>query len=173
MRTPVASMSRDDGRVTGSGKHRVTSSADRLAGLMLAVVALDMDVKTLGRWAAAVDVSIGSLRGYCRAAGVNPKQALDFARLLRVVFRSDAGPWDPAQWLDVSEPRHLQGLLARGGLSQLPAEAPPRLASYLERQWLIPLRSGVVQCVATRLAVPRAKRSAERSTEKSAKRSAK
>jgi hypothetical protein len=133
-------------------RERCVSCADRLALLMLAVVPLSADVKTLGDWAHAAYVSVGSLRGYCGAVGIQPKRALDFARLLRVVLRSNDGDWEPARWLAVSDPRHLRRLLTRGGLLRLPGTDPPTIQKYLEHQSLIPLQSGTLWCVATRLA---------------------
>jgi hypothetical protein len=130
---------------------RCVSCSDRLAILMLAVVPLAADVKTLEDWAYAAHVSVGSLRGYCSAVGIRPKRALDFARLLRAVLRSNRGSWEPAQWLVVSDPRHLRRLLARGGLPQLQQTDPPTIQTYLEHQSLIPLQSAALRCVATRL----------------------
>jgi hypothetical protein len=132
-------------------RERSMSCADRLAMLMVAVVPLAADMKTLDDWAHAAHVSVGSLRGYCGAVGIQPKRALDFARLLRAVLRSSHADWEPARWLAVSDPRHLRRLLARGGLLQVLGTGSPTIQTYLERQSLIPLRSGTLWCVATRL----------------------
>ena len=133
---------------------RVQSCADRLAGLILSAAALTVDVKTVQDWATATHVSVGSLRGYCHTLGIQPKHALDFTRLLRVVLASRDGSWEPGRWLAVSDPRHLQALLARGGLLQPEGAAPPTLETYLALQRLIPLQSGVLWHVAARLNGP-------------------
>jgi len=129
----------------------IQSCADRLAVLILSVVPLAADARTLQGWAKAAHVSVGSLRGYCCTAGVPAKQALDFARLLRVVLRSGRGAWEPTRWLSVSDPRHLRRLLARGDLVQSTGAAPLTPRTYLARQRLIPSQSAVLSCVATRL----------------------
>jgi hypothetical protein len=142
----------EDAQLSMPARDRCVSCADRLAMLMLAVAPLTADVKTLGDWAHAAHVSVGSLRGYCGAVDIQPKRALDFARLLRVVLRSNRGDWEPTRWLAVSDLRHLRRLLARGGLLRLPGTGSPTIQTYLERQALIPFQSGTLRCVAARLA---------------------
>lgn len=128
----------------------IRSVADRVAVLVVSVVSLESDVKTLEQWAAATGVSAGSLRGYCCTVGIRPKKALDFARLLRIVARSEPGVWEPARWLDVSEPRHLSALLARGGLPRS-STAPPTLECFFAHQALVARESGVLCRVVARL----------------------
>jgi hypothetical protein len=123
------------------------SAADRVALLIVPLLALPDDTKTVGCWAHAVFVSGGSLRGYCRAAQLSPKRALDFARLLRAILRAEE-KWEPWQWLNVSDPRHLKALFKRAGLSET---RPCSLADFLRLQTLVCQGSAVLACIIDRL----------------------
>jgi hypothetical protein len=138
---------------------------------MLAVVFSHTDVKTLGDWARAARVSVGSTRGYSATAGLLPRHALDFARLLRVIVQAGPGSWEPARWLTVSDPRHLRKLLARGGLLRSLADGLATVETYLGNQWLVPQRSGAINCVANPPNRRHTGKSAERSASGSHERS--
>lgn len=117
-------------------KQRVPRSvAERWAVAVLRVVRADGDPRTIGAWARSIAVSRSVLCEYCRLVHVTPRDARDFARLLRVVCRS-AGVWHPEEFLDVADTRTLTKLLIRGGLTA--TEVTPTPEEFLTRQRLVP-----------------------------------
>jgi hypothetical protein len=126
----------------------VSSAVSRLADLIVEVTASNTDVKTLATWARIASVSPSALRGYCRVAGVRPKAALDFARLLCLVVKM-RDEWVPSAWLDISDERNLQRLLGRGGLQK--NGDPPQLIDFLQGQRLLSESAYLVQAIAERV----------------------
>lgn len=114
-------------------------AAERWAAIVLAVLDLPCDPRTLESWGRAVGAGRGTLRCWCRAAHLAPKASLDFARLLRAVVRSQDGGWDPYNILDVVDSRTLKGLLRRGGLADRRGadDRPPTCEEFLSRQRLV------------------------------------
>jgi hypothetical protein len=97
----------------------VSHAADRWAQIVIRVLDCPFDPKTVALWAQASGVSEGALRDRCRAARCRPKQALDFARLLRAVVQSQQHGWDPFNLLDIVNERTMKNLMKRGGVADL------------------------------------------------------
>jgi hypothetical protein len=74
------------------------------------------DPRTMKQWAHAVGVSVGTLRVWCRNAGVSPIKSRDFTRLLRAVSIASEEGWRIQDALDVVDPRTLRALMVRAGL---------------------------------------------------------
>jgi hypothetical protein len=113
------------------------STADRWADVVVRAVVAPGDPKTLDVWGRAVALSRGTLRGYCYAAGVSPKRALDFTRLLRAVVTSEGAQWEPAALVDVADLRTMKRLFERGGLPWRVQPRAPLLEEFLTRQTLV------------------------------------
>lgn len=108
---------------------------ERLTTIILAAMGSQSDPRTVEMWSRCAARSPGTIREWCRAAGVRPKDALDFARLLRALTLARAVGLRIEDTLDVIDCRTLASLLRRGGLQ---SGAPvPDLDVFLEQQQLI------------------------------------
>jgi hypothetical protein len=76
------------------------------------------------------------LRNWCRTAGISPRRALVFARLLRAVLLADGGRHRPENLLDIVDRRTLTGLLKMGGFDP-EEDLPGDVETFLERQTLV------------------------------------
>jgi len=97
----------------------------------------EQDPRTLAEWGRHVGASASKLRSRCAAAGQGAKTSLDFARLLRLVVRSQAAGngWDPAVELSSCDPRTVQALLNQAGLESIPlGSTPPSVTFFLGHQ---------------------------------------
>jgi hypothetical protein len=113
-------------------------AAERWARVVAAVVDSPEDPRTLEAWARVAAAGRGTLRSWCRGAGVSAKASLDFARLLRAVVRSRDAAWDPQNTLDIVDERTLKRLFLRGGLLDLKRRAPaPSWESFVAGQRLV------------------------------------
>ncbi len=112
------------------------SVAERWATLVLNTVDADHDPKTMHTWARSVGVSRSALCEYCRLVQVPPRDARDFARVMRAVYLSRER-WRPEMVLDLADARTLKKLLTRAGLSQRVVRTPT-LREFVERQQWIP-----------------------------------
>ena len=92
-----------------------TSPAERWADYVLRGCKSDKDLKTINIWAHQVAVSYTSLCETCRLIGVQPRQARDFTRILRAITRSSLDSLQIASFLDVSDRRTLESILANAG----------------------------------------------------------
>jgi hypothetical protein len=94
-------------------------AARRLAELIVSVIDCDQDPTTLKRWGelATPSMSRGSVRALCYAAGVRPRDAHVFARLLRDLNLRFAGDWPVGEFIDTRDARTMQRLVARSGLT--------------------------------------------------------
>ena len=82
-----------------------------------------------------IGASESAIRQWCRSAGVRPKAALDFARVLRAVVLSQGRAWDLYNLLDVVDERTMRNLFLRAGMPELlGASEPPDTARYLAKQ---------------------------------------
>src|SRR2546426_12318855 len=90
-------------------------AAERWAQAVLGIIRADADPRTLAGWGRTIGTSRGALRAWCRAAHIQPRRALDFARLLRAVVISQGKHLDLMNLLDGVDDRTLIGLLKRGG----------------------------------------------------------
>ena len=112
----------------------------RWAALVAGMVSAPNDPRTLALWARHVGASPSTIRTRCEAAEVAVLASRDLGRLLRVVARSslEQRGWDPAARLESRDPRTLQRMLVRGGLTEWPvAIAPPSIEWFLERQGFV------------------------------------
>jgi len=113
-------------------------AALRLANIVRAAALAPDDVTTLIKWGECVGLSQAALTSRCRASRVRPKNALDFARLLRAILRCGDGDWNPQHYLDILDDRTLGRLFSRAGLNEYwHAPRPPSVAEFLGRQHLI------------------------------------
>jgi hypothetical protein len=86
-------------------------------------------------WGRTLGASRGSLRAWCRAAHIQPRCALDFARLLRAVVISQGTAFDLTNLLDVVDDRTLVRLLKRGGVLELKDRtSPPSPGEFISNQ---------------------------------------
>jgi DNA-binding response OmpR family regulator len=93
----------------------------RWAALMVALLSAPRDVRTNNEWARLVGVSVTTLRDWCRMARTSAARSLALGRLLRAVYVSRGQHWQPAERLNVRDPRTLGRMLEKGGL---PVDAP-------------------------------------------------
>ncbi len=112
------------------------SVAERWAALVWNTVNADHDPKTMHTWAKSVGVSRSALCEYCRLVHVSPRDARDFARVMRAVHLSRER-WRPEMVLDLADARTLKKLLSRAGLAP-PIVRTPTLREFVERQRWIP-----------------------------------
>jgi len=99
-----------------SDRLRPRSAAERWAVHVLKACESDGDLKTVGDWARCVGVCASSLGESCHLLGIQPRDARDFARVLRALIKSRIHDCDPEVLLDVSDRRTLTTLLQRGGV---------------------------------------------------------
>lgn len=129
-------------------------AAERLARAIVAAIGSPSDPRTLAGWAQSIGTSRGALRCWCSAAHVRPKDACDFARLLRAVVRARDFGWDLQNLLDIVDPRTLRSLLHRARISQIADRStPPDPQDFIESQHLIADRLAV-QAIRRTLGIP-------------------
>ena len=116
---------------------RTGSAAGRWARYVADACASEEDFKTLGSWARFIGVSCSSLCESCRMLGIRPRDARDFARMLRALIQAAAHRCSPLVLLDVSDRRTLRNLLERTGLRNA-TTVPVSVDEFLEAQRLIP-----------------------------------
>jgi hypothetical protein len=98
------------------------SIADRMAVAFLRACESPSDLRTIGDWARCLGVSYTSLVELVRLAGIQPRAARDFARILRAVVQAG---WQRCEFqllLDVADVRTLRQMSQAAGL---PLGAPP------------------------------------------------
>ena len=105
--------------MTSENRLGVAHSADRLAESILALVSSADDATTLSAWASKIGKSEATLRTHCRAARIKPKDALDFARLLRPSVVMQIGSQHLQDVLDVVDQRTLRSLGKRSSIANL------------------------------------------------------
>ena len=116
----------------------------RWAALVAGMIPAPNDLRTLALWARHVGASTSTIRARCRAADVGVLPSRDLGRVLRLVARSNSEDraWDPAAELQSLDPRTLNRLLLRGGLTEWPVAAvPPSIDWFLERQSFVHQRA--------------------------------
>lgn len=112
----------------------VSHSADRLAKAIVLGTHSPGDPRTLTAWGQHVGASRGTLRMWCKAAGVSARSCLDFLRILRAVTVAGDQAWDLRSILDVVDGRSLLNLLGRGGVRDLYRGTAPTVEDFLLRQ---------------------------------------
>lgn len=123
-----------EGKRTGFRAH----AADRWARAVLGIIRSDADPRTLAGWGRTIGTSRGALRAWCRAAHIQPRHALDFARVLRAVVISQGKHLDLMNLLDVVDDRTLIRLLKRGAVLELKdRRSPPTAAEFISKQTFV------------------------------------
>jgi CheY-like chemotaxis protein len=110
-------------------------AAARWARALVPVIDSPVDPRTLEGWARCIAVSPSTLRKWCYAAGIGPRRALVFARLLRATTLTARGHYSLEALLDFVHRRTFLGLLKFSGFD-LP-NVPTDPAEFLERQTLV------------------------------------
>lgn len=113
------------------------SIAHRWAGYVLRATDAASDPRTLADWARAAGVSRSALIEVCARLDINPRDARDLARVLRLVRRVSE-PWDPEAALNVADRRTLRNLLVRAGLADSPRGIRPAPQQFLAAQRFVP-----------------------------------
>jgi DNA-binding response OmpR family regulator len=114
----------------------VGPAARRWAQAVATAVAVDSDTKTIEQWAKVVGLSRSVLRISCTVAGIKPKTALDFVRLLRCAVKYGGRGLKFCDVLDVIDPRTLSHILDRAGLAAYEGRVPS-LQQFMEMQRLV------------------------------------
>jgi hypothetical protein len=113
-------------------------AASRWAKVTVGAIDCEADPKTLMAWGQAVGVSCGALRIWCRAAGVAPRDALYFCRMLRAMSLRQVEELALENILDVIDQRTLRKLLTRAGLrGNVAPSAEPNLLTFITRQTFV------------------------------------
>lgn len=128
----------------------VAHSADRLAKAIVLGTHSPGDPRTLTAWGQHVGASRGTLRMWCKAAGVSARSCLDFLRILRAVTVAGDQAWDLRSILDVVDGRSLLNLLGRGEVRDLCRGNAPTVEDFLLRQRFL-LDQQLLQAVRRRL----------------------
>jgi FixJ family two-component response regulator len=124
---------------TGSGARRaevpVSHAAARWADAVVKVIDAPQDPRTLQLWGRQVGASTGSLRNWCRMAGLSPKRSLSLARMIRAITYAPSLK-RPEDVFNVTDRRTLRQLLTLGDPNRRPA-LPDTLEEFFERQrWI-------------------------------------
>ncbi len=93
------------------------SAAECWAYLVLKACDADQDLRTLDDWRLSVAVSYSRLRESCRLIGIQPHDARNFMRALRVLLHSGGQTAHLEAELDISDYRTRDELLMRAGLA--------------------------------------------------------
>lgn len=118
--------------------HIRTHAAARWANIVAPVVIAPEDLRTIADWSRHVGASVGTLKGWCRAAGVTPRRSLILARLLRAVLLKQRRGLRLEESLDVVDSRTRAKLLAFcGGPSAQTGELPIDLPTLFVYQTAI------------------------------------
>jgi CheY-like chemotaxis protein len=117
--------------------HQPRSPVERWALFVMKAVYADHDPRTLDSWARSLGVSRSVLCESCRIVHISPRDARDFARLLRAVVRS-GGEWRPETIIDFADARTLRNLERRVGISCSGGCPGLEVDEFLWRQRLIP-----------------------------------
>jgi hypothetical protein len=107
---------------------------ERWATFVMKGLQSEHDLNTIGAWAVYVGTSRYRLCRCCQVIGVRPKDAHEFARMLRVICSSQRDAWQPRTFLHVRSSRSLRKLLTSAGLATWPEQRSPTLHEFFERQ---------------------------------------
>jgi CheY-like chemotaxis protein len=96
------------------------------------------DLPTFAEWGRSVGVSARSLAKSCTRAGLDPRDALRFVRLLRAVCNRQRYTWRFEDSLDVGDERTLSWLFRLGGSrTGTSQDMPDNVDAFLEQQVLV------------------------------------
>jgi len=115
---------------------RPRSAAERWARYVLKGCESDGDLKTLADWAKCVGVSYSSMRESCRLLDIQPRDARDLVRMLRVVIKSRLDHCPTHVLLDISDSRTLRTLMIRAGMD-IRSQANVTVENFLQSQRFI------------------------------------
>lgn len=131
------------------------SAAGRWAHFVLRGCSADHDPRTIADWAGVAHQSYSGLCESCRLVRVQPKDARDFTRLLRVALQAPRSVDGLGALLNVSDRRTRDSLLTRGGFGRdWPSTSPPTLDAYLTAQRFVPAGNCGLRAVAMLLGKP-------------------
>jgi hypothetical protein len=98
---------------------QVSHASTRVASAIMCLVVSPTDAKSIAEWARVAASSSTTLRTWCNSARTKPKNALDFARLLRICNQPTEADWQPLERLNIVDPRTLCALVRRSGCPSL------------------------------------------------------
>jgi hypothetical protein len=132
-----------------------TTIAERWASYVLGACKSVSDLKTIGIWARQVAVSYTTLCETCRLIGVQPRQARDFSRVLRVVLMPSFDAGQLGTHLDISDRRTLDSILRKAGFQHgATSSGHASVASFLDHQEFIVRQNPGLKIVRDIFAVP-------------------
>ena len=111
-------------------------AAARWAHAVARIVDAPTDPRTLEAWGHYIGAAPGTVKNWCRIAGLSPRRSLTFARLLRAVVRHRIDGYRPADVLDIVDLRTLARLLQLGGAGNR-TDLPTHVDEFLSSQRLI------------------------------------
>jgi CheY-like chemotaxis protein len=128
----------DDQRAAAADSRPLLEShaAGRWARAIVAVLDSPTDPRTFTLWSRLTAAAPGTLKNWCRTAGVPPRHSLVFARLLRAAHRLEQGPHKLENLLDLSDRRTLTGLLRLAGVPDAPY-FPADIYQFVRMQTLV------------------------------------
>jgi CheY-like chemotaxis protein len=109
----------------------VSHAAARWAEAVVKVVDAPHDPRTMELWGRHIGASAGSLRNWCRMAGLSPKRSLNVARMIRAIYCASA--LRPEDVFNVTDRRTLRQLLTLGDPHGRPS-VPETVDEFLARQ---------------------------------------
>jgi len=121
------------------GGVHVGHASTRWAAMVMKILSLDKDTRTLDECGHALGMSRASIKCRCASVGTSAKDTLDFARLLRVILQCQTQRWNLSEMLDIVDPRTLSRLLQRAGIDATSDRAPDA-REFLRRQSLVTSR---------------------------------
>jgi CheY-like chemotaxis protein len=115
---------------------------ERWCNFLIRLVTSEYDLKTDGRWAKHLGVSLSTLRDCCKRLDLKVEDARNFARALRAISQSDEY-WAPELVLDIDDRRTLKRFEERSGIERGAnphgrAPRTPTIQSFFERQTWLP-----------------------------------
>lgn len=118
------------------------STAERWAHYVLGACRSEKDSRTIAIWAREIGVSYTTLCESCRLINVQPRQARDFARFLRIILMPSFDPRQLSTFIDISDRRTLNSLVRKAGLG---TDAGPSnhisVFDFLRNQRFIPMHN--------------------------------
>lgn len=110
-------------------------AAQRWADLVMRTSTGTDDVKTVSAWCRTVGLARSTLKAWCKAADVTPKNSVAFTRLFHVALHHSGEPWNLQRRLDIIDRRTAEALIRRAGFA--PDSPIPDPESFLSQQRLI------------------------------------
>lgn len=113
----------------------VPHAAARWAEAVVRVIDAPHDPRTMELWGRHIGASAGSLRNWCRMAGLSPKRSLNVARMIRAIHYSSALQ-RPEDAFNVTDRRTLRQLLSLGDPNAR-SSVPETIEEFFVRQrWI-------------------------------------